>query len=159
MSKFVEDPIRLEDVYIPNGRWRNFSGVVTEVNKTGDRKFNIFLPPDLAEMMKDIGWYVKYKEPYRDGDDGTWFIEVTVSWKRNPPVIELITSDGASVYLNESNVDILDSTDIEHATVELNPYNWDVNGKTGCTAYLGELRIKARPPRKSYRATLHPEEE
>lgn len=159
MSVFVKDPIRLEDVYIPTGRWRNFSGQVTDVNRTGDRKFNIFLPQDLAEHMKELGWYVKYKDPYREGDDGTYFIEVNVSWKKNPPVIKLISSDGTSCYLDEDNVDILDSTDIQYATVELNPYNWEFNGKTGCTAYLGELDVTAKPPRMSYRATLHRNED
>lgn len=159
MGKYVESPFRIEDAFIPGGNWRNFSGRVTDINKTGERRFNIFLPEELATIMEDIGWYVKHREPTREGDDPLHFIEVAVSWKLKPPVIELRSHDGAKTYLNESNVEILDHTDIKTATVELNPHNWDVNGRSGCRAYLKELIVEAKPPRMSYRGTLHRDEE
>ena len=159
MSKYVQESFRIEDAYIPNGTWRNFSGVVTEMNKTGERKFNIFLPEGLASLMEDIGWHVKHKDPRREGDDVLNFIEVTVSWKKNPPVITLISYDGTRTNLTEANVSILDSTDIETATVELNPYNWDVNGKTGVRAYLKELIVEAKEPRRAYSGSFNRDED
>lgn len=159
MSKYVAENFRIEDAYIPNGRWRNFSGTVTDMNKTGERKFNIFLPEELAGIMKDIGWYVKYKEPYKEGGDPIHFIEVAVSWKLRAPMIKLISYDGKETNLTEETVGILDSVDIDHATVEINPNNWDVNGRKGCKAYLYELEVHAKPPRRAYNGSLNRDED
>lgn len=159
MGKFVSENFRIEDAYIPGGRWRNFSGVKSEVNKTGERKFNIFLPGELAEIMEDLGWYIKHKEPYREGDDPIHLIEVTVSWKLRAPSIKLISYDGKETNLTEETVGILDTVDIDNATVEINPNNWNVNGKTGCKAYLWEIIVTARPPRRAYNGSLHRDED
>ena len=159
MSKFVQENFRIENAYIPTGRWRNFSGVVNEINKSGERKFNIFLPEELANIMEDIGWHIKHKDPYREGDDPIHYIEVTASWKLRAPAIRLVSYDGKETNLTEETVGILDSVDIDHATVEINPNNWDVNGKTGCKAYLFELEVHAKPPRRAYNGALHRDEE
>ena len=62
-------------------------------------------------------------------------------------------------YLSEENVGILDSVDIDHATVEIRPYNWDVNGKTGVKAYVRELLVYARPPRRALNGSLRNDDE
>lgn len=159
MSTFVAENFRIENAYIPGGRWRNFSGAVTEMNKTGERRFNIFLPEELAGIMSDLGWYVKRKDPYREGDDPIFFIEVTVSWKLRAPDIKLTSYDGVMTRLTEETVGILDTVDIANATVEINPNNWNVNGKTGCKAYLYELNVTAKPPRRAYNGALKRDEE
>lgn len=159
MSKFVQENFRIENAFIPNGRWRNFSGAVTELNKTGERKFTIFLPEELANIMEDIGWHIKHKEPYREGGDPLHFIEVAVSWKLRAPSIKLISYDGKETHLTQETVGILDSVDIDTATVEINPNNWDVNGKTGCKAYLYEIEVHTKPPRMAYNGALHRNDE
>ena len=159
MSKFVQDNFRIDNAYIPGGRWRNFSGIPNDVNKSGERKFTIFLPKELADIMTDIGWYVKSKDPRNEGDDPTYFIEVAVSWKLRAPLITLVSYDGVKTDLTKDTVGILDSVDIEKATVEINPNNWDVNGKTGCKAYLYELEVHARKPRMAYNGALNRNEE
>ena len=151
----VNENVRLEDVRIGIGGYRNFSGNKTEYNKTGDRKFTIFLPEDVAAELEDIGWYVKHKPPYREGDDPQYQMDISVAFDPYPPSICLISYDGVRTYLNKSNVSVLDSTDIARADLELRPYNWEVNGKTGCKAYLKELVVTAKPPRRSLNAGMH----
>lgn len=155
----VNENMRLENVTIGFGSYRNFSGVKTEYNKAGERKFTIFLPQAVADELEDIGWYVRHKPPYREGEDPQNLMDVAVAFDPYPPTVILIAHDGTRTYLNESNVGILDNTDIEKADLEIRPYNWDVNGKTGTKAYVKELDVYAKPPRRSLNARMNRNEE
>lgn len=155
----VTENVRLNDVLIGFGRFRNFSGKKTEYNKTGDRKFTVFLPSDVADELEDMGWFIKRKPPYREGDDPQNQLDVAVAFDPYPPTITLITHDGVRTILNESNVEILDNTDIARADLEIRPYNWEVNGKTGTKAYVKELEVTAKPPRRALNARMNRREE
>jgi hypothetical protein len=50
-------------------------------------------------------------------------------------------TSGTRTYLNEDNVNILDSADIRHADLIIREYRWDVNGKQGVKAYLQSLYV------------------
>lgn len=151
----VNENVRLENVFIGRGSFRNFSGEVTENNKSGARKFTIMLPEDLATMLEETGWNVRHRPPYREGDDEQNLLDIFVGYDRMPPTVTLISYDGVKSYLNESTIGILDTTDIANATLEIRPYNWEVNGRTGCKAYLQELIVTAKPPRRAFNAQLH----
>lgn len=155
----VTENVRLNDVLIGFGGFRNFSGKKTEYNKTGDRKFTVFLPSDVADELEDMGWFIKRKPPYREGDDPQNQLDVAVAFDPYPPTITLITHDGVRTILNESNVEILDNTDIARADLEIRPYNWEVNGKTGTKAYVKELEVTAKPPRRALNARMNRREE
>ena len=162
--KFVKDNERLEHVTIGVGNWRNFRGERTENNKSGARKFNIFLPPDVADYLADVGWYVRTRDPYREGDDPTYFLEIEASYDTKggqfaPPEITMVTYDGRETHLTEENVGLLDKSDIEDAELEIRPYNWNVNGKRGCKAFLVELTVHLRKPRRALNANLRRDEE
>jgi hypothetical protein len=43
--------------------------------------------------------------------------------------------------------------------VEIRPYNWDVNGRQGTKAYVRELLVYARPPRRALNGGFRNEEE
>lgn len=155
----VNDNEILEHVQIGRGSYRNFGGVKTTYNKTGERKFSVFLPQEVADYMEEVGWYIKHKPPYREGDDPQNQLDIAVSYdtkggKFQPPVIRLTSWDGKETFLNEETAGILDSTDIEDATVEIRPYNYDVDGKTGCKAYLKEMTVVARKPRRALNARM-----
>lgn len=150
-----------ENVVIENAqiRFRNFSGTKTEFNKAGNRQFSIFLPKETADILEEAGWHVKHKPPRNEGEDPRNQMDVSVMFGKYPPMIKLISHDGAESYLNEENIGILDSVDIDHATLEIRPYNWDVNGKTGVKAYVRELAVYARPPRRALNGSLGGEED
>lgn len=150
----VRENVRLTNATIGVGGYRNFSGQETMYNKSGERKFSIFLPQEAADILEEAGWNVKHKPPYREGDDPQNQLDVAVSFKPYPPTVILISHDGTRSYLNEDSVGILDSTDIANADIELRPYNWEVNGKRGTKAYLKELVVTAKPPRRSVNASM-----
>ena len=157
--KWVRDNERLEHVTIGVGNWRNFSGEKTEINKLGARKFNIFLPRDLALELMDIGWNVKEHAPYREGDDPSYTLEIEASYdtkdgKFPKPLVKMIAYDGVETLLNEETIGMLDRADIADATVEFRPNNWEVNGRWGCKAYLQELDVYLKMPRMARDASL-----
>lgn len=151
----VEENVRLEDVTIGYGGYRNFSGVKTQYNAAGNRTFSVFLPQAVAEELEDIGWYVKHKPPYREGDDPQNQLDVSLAFGQYPPTVILISHDGTRTVLNEETVGLLDTTDIERADLEIRPYNWEVNGRTGTKAYVKELVVTAKPPRRALNAHMN----
>ena len=152
----VNENVTIENAQI---RFRNFSGTKTEYNKAGNRQFSLFLPDDTSAILEEAGWYVKHKPPRREGDDPRNQLDISVMFGKYPPIIKLISHDGTESFLNEDNVGILDTVDIDNAIVTIRPYNWEVNGKTGTKAYVQELLIYARPPRRALNGGFHQVEE
>ena len=95
---------------------------------------------DIAERMQADGWNVKWLAPRDEGDEETPYIPVSVSFENVPPKIVMLTSKGRTP-LDESMVSILDYADIETVDIVLNPYNWEVNGKSGVKAYLKSMYV------------------
>ena len=95
----------------------------------------------------------------REGDDPQYQLDIAVAFHPYPPSVILVSHDGTRTYLNEDNVGILDNTDIERADLEIRPYNWEVNGRKGTKAYLRELVVTARAPRRAINARMRNDEE
>ena len=150
----VEENVRLEDVRIGFGGYRNFSGTKTEFNKAGERRFSIFLPRDVADELESLGWHIKHKPPYREGDDPQNQMDIALAFGQYPPTVILTSHDGTRTYLTEDTVGLLDTTDIDRADLEIRPYNWEVNGKTGTKAYVRELVVTAKAPRRALNASM-----
>ena len=155
----VQENVIINDVMIGRGSYRNFSGIRTEYNKAGNRTFSIFLPEETAEILSKEGWNVKYKPAKREDQNDRWQMDIAVAFDRYPPTIQVIASDGATSYLNEEGVGILDSADIETADIEIRPYNWEVNGKTGTKAYLRSMKVTLRPPRRTLSGSMYHDED
>lgn len=155
----VEDSIRLTNVTIGRGSYRNFSGTKTEFNKSGERRFSVFLPEDVAAEMEELGWYIKHKPPYRDDAEPLHQLDIAVAFGQYPPTITLISHDGTRTILTKDTVGLLDNTDIAQADIIIRPYNWEVNGKSGTKAYLKEAEITARAPRRALNAAMHRDED
>lgn len=130
--------VTIEDVTIA---FRNFAGKEAMYNAEGDRNFAILLDEQRAAEMEQAGWNIKRLKPRDDEQFGTPYIQVSVSYKRKPPKIGVVTSGGIKYY-TEDIVSLLDWVDIETADVTLYPYEWGVNGKTGIKAYLVTLFMK-----------------
>ena len=133
--------------------FRNFAGLEGQYNRAGDRNFHVILPPQLAADMERDGWNVKYLKPRDEDQQPDAHVQVSVSYKGRPPTIVMITDRWdpelqdfrqMRVTLPEELVELVDYADIAKADLILNPYPWNVSGKSGIKAYLKSLFITIR---------------
>ena len=121
--------------------YRNFSGVGSKFNREGDRNFSIIIEDqDIADELIKNGWNVKIKPP-RDEDDTPFMtLPVKVKFNDRGPIVYLITGKRKNE-LDEESIGILDNIDILGVDLDLRAYDWEVNGKTGRTAYLQSICV------------------
>ena len=121
--------------------YRNFSGEGRKFNREGDRNFSLIIDdPAVADELVAQGWNVKIREPREEGDNPFIHLPVKVKFNDRGPRIYLITGDRRNE-LDEESVGILDNVDIISVDLDIRPYDWEVNGKTGRTAYLHSMRV------------------
>ena len=121
--------------------YRNFSGEGSKFNREGDRNFSVIIDdPDIADELISQGWNVKIKEPREEGEDPFITLPVKVKFNERGPRVYLITGNKRNE-LDEESISILDNVDIVSIDMDIRPYDWDVNGKTGRTAYLHSMRV------------------
>ena len=130
----VNKNLRLEGVRI---LFRNFKGEERKYNRAGARNFCAVVPEKQAETLEEEGWPIRWLEPKREGDERVGLIKISISYKNpnNQPTIVMITGK-KKTKLDEEAIDALDSAEIESVDLIARPYNWEVNGKTGVSAYL-----------------------
>ena len=128
---------------IDNARliYRNFAGAGSKFNREGDRNFAIIIEDqETANKLAELGWNVKIKPP-RDADDEPFmFLPVKVKFNDRGPNVYLISGNNR-VTLDEESVDCLDDVDILNVDLDIRPYDWEVNGKSGRTAYLQSICV------------------
>lgn len=115
--------------------FRNFSGEASKYNRRGDRNFCVLLDSDVAAMLKNDGWTIRYLKP-RDPDEAPQaYMQVKVSFENIPPQVILVTKKNKKA-LSEDNVEMLDWAELERVDLIIRPYNWSVEGKSGVKGYL-----------------------
>ena len=127
--------------------YRNFAGAPSKFNREGDRNFAVVIEDqDIAEALTEKGWNVKIKPPREEGDEPFMFLPVKVKFNDRGPRVYLQNSLGGRnrVTLDEDTVGILDNVDITNVDLDIRPYDWDVNGRTGRTAYLQSMQVVQR---------------
>ena len=121
--------------------YRNFAGVGSKFNREGDRNFAVRIPDtELADKLVEEGWNVKIKDPKEDGDLPFMFHPVKIKFNDRGPVVYLKTGINM-VKLDEESISCLDNIDILGVDLDIRPYDWEVNGKTGRTAYLQSICV------------------
>lgn len=135
--KKVTDNINIENARI---LFRNFSGKQGQYNAKGNRNFSVLIPKDLAELLEAQGWNVRWLQPRDEGDEPQAHMSVTVRFEPKPPKIVIVSSRGKTI-VDEDNVNILDWAEIESVDITIQPYNWEVNGKTGVKAYVKTMYV------------------
>lgn len=116
--------------------FRNFSGEASKFNREGDRNFALrIFDQDIADKLLDLGWNVKIKPPREEGEDPFMYLPVKIKFNDYGPKVYL-KSGSNRVILDEESISCLDNIEIENADLDIRPYDWDVNGKQGRTAYL-----------------------
>ena len=68
------------------------------------------------------------------------FLPVKVKFNDRGPQVYLRTGDQVNK-LDEESIAMLDDIDILSVSMDLRPYDWEVNGKTGRTAYLQSIEV------------------
>ena len=123
--------------------FKNFEGRGDKFNREGDRNFSLLIEdPNTADALKREGWNVKIKDS-GDGEDPFMRLPVKVKFTDYGPNVYLV-SGGRRVELDEESIGCLDNIDIESVDMDLRPYDWDVNGRTGRTAYLQSMQVVQR---------------
>lgn len=124
--------------------FRNFAGEQSQYNRAGDRNFCVVIDDEetASRLIKD-GWNIKHLPPLDEGGEETAYLPVAVSFQNVPPTIIMLSSRGRT-HLDESTIDILDYAEIETVDLIVNPYNWEVNGKSGVKAYVKSMYVTIR---------------
>ena len=132
------DILQIDDARII---YRNFAGRGDKYNREGDRNFAVVIPDeDMANELTNLGWNVKIKPPREDGDTPFMFLPVKVKFNDRGLNVYLKTGNVQN-RLDEESVGLLDNIDIISVDLDIRPFDWDVNGKTGRTAYLQSIRV------------------
>lgn len=63
----------------------------------------------------------------------------------------ILNSLGNVTKLDEESIGCLDNIEIESVNMDIRPYDWEVNGRTGRTAYLQSMEVIQRIDRFSAR--------
>lgn len=124
--------------------YRNFSGAPSKYNREGDRNFAVVIPDqDIADRLINDGWNVKIKPPRKDGDDPFMYLPIKI--KFNDKGLRVYLESGNNMRrLDEESVSCLDYADIISVDMDIRPYDWEVNGKEGRTAYLQSIKVVQR---------------
>jgi len=135
---FERGILQIEDARII---YRNFAGVGSKYNREGDRNFAVIIPDEeIANKLIEDGWAVKIKPPRDEDDSPFMYLPVKIKFNNRGPAAYI--KSGQSVQrLNEDTIGMLDEIDIQSVDMDLRPYDWEVNGKTGRSAYLQAINV------------------
>lgn len=132
------DILQIDDARII---YRNFAGRGDKYNREGDRNFAVVIPEEeMACQLTDLGWNVKIKPAREEGDTPFMFLPVKVKFNGRGPNVYLQTGRNKN-RLDEESIGLLDDIDIVCVNLDIRPYDWDVNGKSGRTAYLQNIEV------------------
>ena len=130
--------LEIEDARIV---YRNFAGVGSKFNREGDRNFAVVIPnQEIANELIEEGWAVKIKAPRDEFDEPFMFLPVKIKFNNRGPAAYVV-SGNRPTRLNEDTIGMIDEIDILSVDLDLRPYDWEVNGKTGRTAYLQAINV------------------
>ena len=135
---FERGILQIEDARII---YRNFAGIGSKYNREGDRNIAVIIPnQEIADELIADGWAVKIKPPRDDDDSPFMYLPVKVKFNNRGPAA-YVKSGNSVQRLNEDTIGMLDEIDIQSVGMDLRAYDWEVNGKTGRSAYLQAINV------------------
>ena len=135
---FERGILQIEDARII---YRNFAGIGSKYNREGDRNFAVIIPnQEIADELIADGWAVKIKPPRDEDDSPFMYLPVKVKFNGRGPAA-YVKSGNSVQRLNEDTIGMLDEIDIQSVDMDLRAYDWEVNGKTGRSAYLQAINV------------------
>lgn len=136
--EFVRGVLQIEDARII---YRNFSGVGSKYNREGDRNFAVIIPNDeIKDQLVNDGWTIKIKPPREEGEEPFMYLPVKIKFNNRGPNVYVVSGNKVT-RLTEDTIGMLDEIDILSVDMDLRPYDWEVNGKVGRSAYLQALNV------------------
>lgn len=138
MRKNNRDVVEFTNVKIVH---RNLSGRQNEYNRAGNRTFSVVLTEDEAEELLDRGYNVRIRQAKDNPDEKFCFLSMTVNYNHIPPRIYRVVG-GKMTLLNESNVGIIDTSDIFNVNLSVNARYWEINGKSGIKPYVNVMYVE-----------------
>ena len=124
--------------------FKNFEGRGDKFNREGDRNFSLLIEDEnTANALIKEGWNVKIKPGREEGDDPFMRLPVKVKFTDQGPNVYLVTGNRRNE-LDEESIGCLDNIEIESVDMDIRPYDWEVNGRTGRTAYLQSMEVVQR---------------
>jgi hypothetical protein len=135
---FERGILQIEDARII---YRNFAGIGSKYNREGDRNFAVIIPnQEIADKLIEDGWAVKIKPPREEDDSPFMYLPVKIKFNSRGPAA-YVKSGNSVQRLNEDTIGMLDEIDIQSVDMDLRPYDWEVNGKVGRSAYLQAINV------------------
>lgn len=124
--------------------WKNFSGERDRFNP-GKRGFSVVIDDAvMADELRQEGWNIK-ERPLQEGADPSeqeWTLPVKLNMNRYTQVWLIVGKH--KTLLDENAVAQLDVVDIIDCDISIRPYEWEMSGRTGITAYVDSMYVTIR---------------
>ena len=124
--------------------WKNFSGERDKFNP-GKRGFSVVIDDSvMADELRQEGWNLK-ERPLQEGADPSeqeWTLPVKLNMNRYTQVWLIVGNH--KTLLDENTVAQLDVVDIIDCDISIRPYEWEMSGRTGITAYVDSMYVTIR---------------
>lgn len=132
------DRLIIDDAII---KFPNFEGREEKFNRKGDRNFLLDIPTEeMAQALMERGWNVSIKDKRDEGGDLFMSLKVKVKFNDRGPAIYLNTNGKVNM-LDEESAGMIDQIEIASVSMDIRPYDWEVSGKCGRTAYLERMDV------------------
>lgn len=160
MQNYSNSDVYIEDndiISMPMS-YRNFTGKPDKFHPNGTMgNFWIFLTESKAKELEMRGFNVRWREN-RDGKNEAR-LQIFVRFEHVPPQIYTVTTGAAPVMIGEDDIEEMDTNEFTNVDLIINPYSYEVNGRTGVKAYLkkGYFKLMDDPYLAKYSVPLHVE--
>lgn len=132
--------------------WKNFSGERDKFNP-GKRGFSVVIDDAvMADELRQEGWNIKERRPLQDDSifendaadpsEREWTLPVKLNMNRYTQVWLIVGNH--KTLLDENTVAQLDVVDIIDCDISIRPYEWEMSGRTGITAYVDSMYVTIR---------------
>ena len=124
--------------------WKNFSGERDKFNP-GKRGFSVVIDDAvMADELRNEGWNLKDR-PLQEGADPSeqeWTLPVKLNMNRYTQVWLIVGNH--KTLLDENTVAQLDVVDFVNCDISIRPYEWEMGGRAGITAYVDSMYVTIR---------------